>query len=189
MTGKIEMARLYSALGGLRPDDTMRFWTRSPRRRYGVNSTFCDVLRQFRPTTVAKRRQTLLTVLFAGVVAIGGCASVGRLSADTPAEAKQDAVAARAKARWDALIKADIESAYGYLSPATRATVPLDVYKAKHKLGLYRSAKVDKVDCQGAACTVHLTVVYDYKQFKGVTTPLSERWIITEGQAWFAEQG
>ena len=69
------------------------------------------------------------------------------------------------------------------------ATVPLDVYKAKHKLGLYRSAKVDKVDCQGAACTVHLTVVYDYKQFKGVTTPLSERWIITEGQAWFAEQG
>jgi hypothetical protein len=35
---------------------------------------------------------------------------------------------------------------------------------------------------------VHLTVVYDYKQFKGVATSLSERWIITQGQAWFAEQ-
>ena len=129
-----------------------------------------------------------MTTALATVLAVGGCASFGGLSAETPAEAKQEAVAARAKGRWDALIKADITSAYGYLSPATRATVPLDVYKAKHKLGLYRSAKVDKVECQGAACTVHLTVVYDYKQFKGVATPLSERWIITEGQAWFAEQ-
>ena len=127
-------------------------------------------------------------LLLVAVLVVAGCASMGGLSADTPAEVKQNAVGARAKARWDALIKADIASAYGYLSPATRATVPLDVYKAKHKLGLYRSAKVDKVECQGEACTVHLTVVYDYKQFKGVTTPLSERWIITQGQAWLAEK-
>ena len=166
----------------------MRFWTRSPRRGYGVKRWFCDVLRQFGPISVAKRRQSLCATALATVLAVAGCASMGGLSADTPAEAKQDAVAARAKARWDALIKADITSAYGYLSPATRATVPLDVYKAKHKLGLYRSAKVEKVECQGEACTVHLTIVYDYKQFKGVTTPLSERWIITQGQAWFAEQ-
>ena len=182
------MARLYSALCGLRSDVRVRFWTRSPRRGFGVNSTFCDVFRHFAPTTVAKRRQSLAAAALATVLAIAGCASFGGLSADTPAEAKRDAVAARAKARWDALIKADIASAYGYLSPATRATVPLDVYKAKHKLGLYRSAKVDRVECQGEACTVHLTVVYDYKQFKGVSTPLTERWIITQGQAWFAEQ-
>jgi predicted Mrr-cat superfamily restriction endonuclease len=66
--------------------------------------------------------------VLATVLAVTGCASIGALSADTPAEAKQEAVAVRAKARWDALIKADIVSAYGYLSPATRATVPLDVY-------------------------------------------------------------
>lgn len=166
----------------------MRFWTQSPRRGCGVNSTFCDVSRQFHPSSVAKRRQSLTGAALATVLMVAGCASIGGLSADTPVEAKQEVVAARAKARWDALIKADIASAYGYLSPATRATVPLDVYKAKHKLGLYRSAKVDKVECRGEACTVHLTVVYDYKQFKGVTTPLSERWIITQGQAWFAEQ-
>ena len=166
----------------------MRFWTRSPPWQRRVNSTFRDVLRQFWRSTVAERRQSLAAGVLATVLAVTGCASIGALSADTPAEAKQEAVAVRAKARWDALIKADIVSAYGYLSPATRATVPLDVYKAKHKLGLYRSAKVDKVECQGEACTVHLTVVYDYKQFKGVATPLSERWIITQGQAWFAEQ-
>ena len=167
----------------------MRFWTRSPWRGHRVKSWFCDVLRQFRPGIVAKRRQSLYAAALGTVLVVGGCASMGGLSADTPAEAKQDAVATRAKARWDALIKADIASAYSYLSPATRATVALDVYKAKHKLGLYRSAKVDKVECQGEACTVHLTIVYDYKQFKGVATPLAERWIITDGQAWFAEQG
>ena len=182
------MARLYSALSGLRSNDTMRFWTRWPRRGCRVKSWFCDVLRQFEPIGVAKRRQSLYAAALGTVLAVAGCASMGGLSADTPAEAKQDAVAARAKARWDALIKADIASAYSYLSPATRATVALDVYKAKHKLGLYRSAKVDKVECQGEACTVHLTIVYDYKQFKSVTTPLSERWIITQGQAWLAEK-
>ena len=161
---------------------------RPSRRGCRVKRWFCDVLRQFTPINVAKRRQSLSAAASVCVLTVAGCAGMGGLSADTPAEAKQDAVAARAKARWDALIKADITSAYGYLSPATRATVPLDVYKAKHKLGLYRSAKVEKVECQGEACTVHLTVVYDYKQFKGVTTPLSERWIITQGQAWFAEQ-
>ena len=166
----------------------MRFWTRPPRQGCGVKRWFCDVLRQFQPISVAKRRQSVSALLLVAVLVVAGCASMGGLSADTPAEVKQNAVGARAKARWDALIKADIASAYGYLSPATRATVPLDVYKAKHKLGLYRSAKVDKVECQGEACTVHLTVVYDYKQFKGVTTPLSERWIITQGQAWLAEK-
>jgi hypothetical protein len=67
--------------------------------------------------------------------------------------------------------------------------MPLDLYKAKHKVGMYRAAKVDGVTCESDTCTVKLSVTYDYRQFKGMTTPLVEKWIITQGQAWFVEQG
>jgi len=157
-----------------------------------INQVFYDVLRHFRFESVAKRRHSKVAVTLLAVACLGGCATgsgVGDLTADTPAEAKQSAVAVRAKARWEALIKLDIASAYEYLSPASKATMPLDLYRAKHKLGLYRAAKVDGVSCAADACTVNLSVTYDYKSFKGITTPLTEKWIITQGQAWFVEQG
>ena len=122
-------------------------------------------------------------------VLVGACASVGGLSADAPADVKRDAVALRAKARWERLIDRDVAGAYEYLSPASRATMPLDLYKAKHKVGMYRSVKVDDVNCEADTCTVKLSLTYDYKRFKGVTTPLTEKWIISQGQAWFVDRG
>ncbi len=141
--------------------------------------------------TVAKRRQYALR--WFGVLALAltaGCASVGgpgRLSADSPPEVRQAAVAARAQGRWEALIKGDLAGAYAYLSPGSRATLPLDVYKAKHKVGMYREIKVDAVDCKALACTVKLTLRYDFARYKGVETLLTEHWLIENGQAWFVE--
>ena len=66
--------------------------------------------------------------------------------------------------------------------------MPLDLYKAKHKVGMYRSVKIDGVDCEADTCTVKLSLTYDYKRIKGITTPLVEKWIITQGQAWFVDQ-
>ena len=157
-----------------------------------INRVFYDVLRHFRFESVAKRRHSKVALALLAVAWLGGCAAgsgFGGLTAETSEEAKQSAVAARAKARWEALMKLDIAGAYEYLSPASKATMPLDLYKAKHKLGLYRAVKVDGVRCAADACTVNLSVTYDYKSFKGITTPLTEKWIITQGQAWFVEQG
>jgi hypothetical protein len=67
--------------------------------------------------------------------------------------------------------------------------MPLDLYKAKHKVGLYRAVKVDSVTCEGETCTVVLHLTYDYKRVKGMTTPLTEKWIIDQGQAWFVDRG
>jgi hypothetical protein len=120
---------------------------------------------------------------------LGGCAGPGALSPESPADAKREVISARAKARWDALIKLDLADAYEFLSPASRATMPLDLYKAKHKVGMYRAVKVDGVSCEADVCTVSLTLTYDFKRFKGMTTALSEKWIIAGGQAWFVEQG
>lgn len=156
---------------------------------------FCDVFGHFHRGTVAKRRHSVVIPITLAIGLLGGCAGVGGLSADTPADVKRDAVAARAKARWEHLINRDIAGAYEYLSPASRATMPLDLYKAKHKLGMYRSVKVDDVDCETDKCTVKLSLTYEYKGMRGVkqpmsiTTPVTEQWIISEGQAWFVDRG
>ena len=156
---------------------------------------FCDVFGHFHRGTVAKRRHSVIVPVTLAIGLLGGCASVGGLSADAPADVKRDAVAARAKARWERLIDRDIAGAYEYMSPASRATMPFDLYKAKHKVGMYRSVKVDDVNCEADTCTVKLSLTYDYKGAKGVkqpltiTTPLTEQWIISQGQAWFVDRG
>jgi hypothetical protein len=54
---------------------------------------------------------------------------------------------------------------------------------------MYRSVKIDDVKCEGEACIVKLSLTYDFKRHKGVTTPLTENWIISQGQAWFVDRG
>ena len=129
------------------------------------------------------------TVAVAAVVA--GCASLGGLSKDSPAAEKESAVAERAKARWQALIKRNYQEAYGFLSPASRDATSLAAYQSKIAAIDYRSVSVNKVECAAEVCTVKLTLTYDYApgKAKGVVTPLDENWIIDKGQAWFVYRG
>jgi len=187
---KSEMATLYSRFVAL---PTLVRFANEHKQSEGsdpINRLFCDILRHFGNGTVAKRRHSLLGAMVLAAGLVGGCASTtggAGLRADTPADVKKEAVTARVKARWDALIKPDLASAYTFLSPASRATMSFDQYKAKHKVGMYRAVSVDNVACEADRCTVNLTLTYDYQRFKGMVTPLSERWIIAEGQAWFVE--
>jgi hypothetical protein len=73
-------------------------------------------------------------------LAMAGCAAVGGgLTKDTPPEVKQTAVKERANARWAALIKGDMDAAYGFLSPTSRETVSLDTYVSRiGKIGTRR---------------------------------------------------
>jgi hypothetical protein len=132
----------------------------------------------------------VLRVAAAGLAAVvmWGCAS---LSGSSPAAEKEAAVAERAKARWEALIKGDLPAAYAYQSPASRDTVPLAAYEAKMNAAVvvYRAVKVDKVECEAEACKVTVTLTYDHQKFKGVTTPVVESWIIDQGKAWYVYRG
>jgi len=117
---------------------------------------------------------------------MAGCAGMAPgIDKDTPPEQKQKIVAERAEARWQALIKGDLDTAYTYLSPGSRATTPLAVYKSKTKPGLWRQAKVQEVSCDGDVCKVMMQIAYDYKKIKGIETPLTENWIIENGTAWY----
>ena len=142
----------------------------------------------FRSISVVVTRQLCRVLATVGLIALGACASPpqggGQASLETP-EAKQAAVAARAKARWEALVRDDVEAAYAYLSPGSRDAVSLDKFKANTRRGAYREGRVDKVACEGSACVATVYVTYDHPRMKGITTPLTESWIIDAGPAWF----
>jgi hypothetical protein len=111
-----------------------------------------------------------------------GCAT---LSADSPPEQKQKVVAEKAQARWDALLKGDVDAAYQFLSVGSKAATPLGVYKGRIKPGLWRAAKVDKINCEQEICKVTVMVTYDYKTFKGIQTPVAETWIVENGSVGY----
>jgi len=182
------MGTLNSRFARRRLDDQLQFHRCAASGVVSIKARFWDVFRHFLLRGVSKSRHFVVACAVVGV-ALAGCAGVGTLSTGAPTEVKRDAVAARAQERWAALIKGDLTAAYAFLSPASKATMPLDLYKAKHKVGLYRAVKVDSVTCEGETCTVVLHLTYDYKRVKGMTTPLTEKWIIDQGQAWFVDRG
>jgi hypothetical protein len=120
-----------------------------------------------------------------------GCATVpgaGTLTTDSPPEVKRAVLTERINARWDALIKGDLDRAYTFMSQASRDAYTLGVYRAKVRPGMWRSVKIDSIDCDGAVCWAKLVLTYDHPRMKGVQTPFAESWIIENGNAWFIYQ-
>ena len=147
----------------------------------------------FDPLSVAVWRQTgRLVAVWVAVLSLASCAvsPIGdeKAAAGGP-EARRKAVEARVHERWDALIKGDLKSSYGYLSPASRETLSFEQYqKVTRKNGL-RDAKIESIDCDADACKVKLWVTYDHRLMKGVSTPLEETWVFDKGQAWYVYRG
>ena len=124
----------------------------------------------------------LVWLMVGALAGLAGCATIGTSSS---AEQKQKVVAERAQARWELLIKGDVSGAYQYLSTGSKAATPMDLYKAKIKPGLWREAKVGKIDCDAELCKVIMLVTYDAKRMKGIETPVDGTWIIENGSAWY----
>jgi hypothetical protein len=147
----------------------------------------------FRSIRVAISRHICRVLATLGVLVLSACATPsgapGTASQGSSAVAPQAMVTARAKARWDAMIKGDLDTAYGYMSPASRQVTSLEKYKANSRRGAFRDAKIDGVDCEAEACTVRLSVTYDHARMKGITTPILESWIIDGGEAWYVYGG
>jgi hypothetical protein len=143
---------------------------------------------QFHRHFVAVSRQGCRAVATLALVGLAACATPGggpSGPAPTTPEARQALVTARANARWEALIKDDLDTAYSYMSPASREVLSLDKFKTTMRRGAFRVAKVDSVACDGDSCKVRLFLTYDHRQMKGITTPIQEAWIIDGNQAWY----
>jgi hypothetical protein len=123
------------------------------------------------------------------VFAMAGCSTMGGLTKDSPPEEKQAVVKERANARWAALIKGDIDTAYAYSSPASRKAVSIESFAGRRGAAKYTAATVESVTCEAEACQVEIKLTYDYpvmrgKVAKGIQTPLTETWVLDNGTAW-----
>ena len=125
----------------------------------------------------------LLAVLLAAPLV--GCASMSGGGKDLAPEAKRALVTERINGRWNALIKGDLDRAYTFMSAGSQEAIPLSVYRAKIKPGMWRAVKIDSMDCEVEICQVKLTLTYDHRMMKGVQTPFQETWILENGNAWY----
>jgi len=148
----------------------------------------------FSALRVAVWRQTgRLAAIWIAVLSLASCAvspiGDGDAGAASSPEARRAAVQSRVQARWDALIKGDLEKSYSYLSPASRSTLTFEQYKGVTRKSGFRNARIDSIDCDAQACTVKLLVTYDHKLMKGIQTPVEETWVFDKGQAWYVYRG
>jgi hypothetical protein len=121
--------------------------------------------------------------LFLVVAAVAGCAAV---SGDVSDEAKRKAVAERAAARWALIIKGDPGAAYEeYMSKGSRAVISRSEFSARMRVTAFRTAKVERVECDGATCKATVEITYDHRLMKGVENTMRETWVIENGQAWY----
>ena len=131
-------------------------------------------------------------LVVAAVWLIGGCSTAppGNRIADTYAgKSIEDQVKDRATKRWEALIRGDLDGAYVFFSRATRDTYPLELYRVKMKTGMWREAKVDAVKCAESVCEVTVMVNLEHNRLKTIITPVTERWIVQDGVAWYVYNG
>jgi hypothetical protein len=144
---------------------------------------------------VAWRQKWRLAPISIGVLVLASCAvspigdGSGGGKAGTAADTRREMVAERVKARWDALIKGDVDASYAFLSPASRGTIPLEQYKQNTRKRGFRDAKIEGIDCDEQVCKVRISLTYDHRLMKGITTPLEETWVIDKGQAWYVYRG
>src|SRR5258706_1282674 len=75
---------------------------------------------------------------------LAGCVGI---TVDSAPDRKQKVVAEKAQARWELLMKGEVDAAYQFLSTGSKAATPLPVYKTKIRPGGWREAKVSKIDC------------------------------------------
>ncbi len=110
-------------------------------------------------------------------------------NASTP----EEAVAARAQARWDAIVAKDFEAAYAYLTPGARSTTSLDAYSRRMLNATIRwtKAEVREVTCEDAdLCNAMLMITYKVRgaspgvgELEGFA-PVHEKWLRSK-DGWF----
>jgi hypothetical protein len=125
--------------------------------------------------------------IWLGLLAVGlilsGCASLG---GDQP----EKVVAARAEARWNAMIAHDLDKGYEFLSPGSKAANPIALYKAKIRLIDWKSAKTILTQCNSEKCDVRLELTFTEHRMRGsATTVIYETWIKDNGDWWYVFSG
>jgi hypothetical protein len=125
--------------------------------------------------------------------ALPGCATLEPEESEKWRESQRPVLKARAEARWDALIKGDIEKAYLYTTPEYRAVVNLQQYRGKYGRVLgWRGARVVDISYDVptvAAVSVEVTYRIGLPGVGGevieTQKAISEKWIYKNREWWY----
>ncbi len=104
----------------------------------------------------------------------------------------EELVKSRANARWQALLKGDLDKAYQLEAPSYRSIVGIDTYKGRltGKVQWVASEVVD-AKCEVQKCNAKVRI--DAKVFLGgrigstISTHVDEPWVLEDGQWWHFE--
>lgn len=144
--------------------------------------------------SVGSRRSFLVAGLaYAMLSALPGCATLEPEESEKWRESQRPVLKARAEARWDALIKGDIEKAYLYTTPEYRAVVNPQQYKGKYGRVLdWRGARVVDISYDVptvAAVSVEVTYRIGLPGAGGevieTQKAISEKWIYKNREWWY----
>ena len=119
-------------------------------------------------------------------LALAGCANL-----QTKPE---DAVAQRVQARWQSLIKGDMDAAYKYNSPGYRAVIDLAGFKGRTGIaGRWLDAQVHRVECElPTRCTAVVRLEFisliPGKSKVRMDTHIDETWLLEDGQWWIFQK-
>lgn len=104
-------------------------------------------------------------------------------------ETPEQAVKARAQERWDAMVAGQFDKAFEYLTPTTRSTLPIDVFRGRLGGAKWHGAKVTGVVCEPEVCEVTVTIDIDVLPNLPYKQPISEKWLLVDGKWWFVYRG
>ena len=116
---------------------------------------------------------------------LGACATTPGVSTPSVAVANRSAVIARADARGALLVRGDLDAAYAYLSEGSKAVISLDNFKRRMGVVTFTAYRVDDASCDAESCKVQAKMTYDHRVMKGVTTPVTETWVVERGGLYF----
>lgn len=140
-----------------------------------------NVLRQ--AALLARARCARPLALLLAASAMAGCA--------TAPLSPEQVVAQRAQERWAALIAGDVQKAYGYLSPASRALTPFEIWRATAvaKATVWKAAKAVKVECDSSErCKARVNIDHQPLVLAGrlgtITAAVDETWLLDNGEWW-----
>lgn len=97
-------------------------------------------------------------------------------------------VMSRAQLRWNAIMAGDLNGAYTFISPAGRAKLQAQDYRARVNTVNFRKAVVKEAICQADSCDVKIAFDYVVGDIP-LKQILSEIWILDEGNWWFVYRG
>ena len=109
--------------------------------------------------------------------------------ATNPPQTPELAVMVRAQARWDALRAGQYDKAYSYLTPSTRATLTIEVFRGRIAGASWLDVKVVKAVCEPEVCDVSVKMDYYVLPNLRDTQIIGEKWILDGGKWWFVYRG